>query len=167
MTTTLLQQALNALETEQDGSPGHHPILCREIRAHAILTDENAALRAELAKHQESKFHPDWSMLVATQESLREYQQIIVALREQLALAESVRAAQVAGLVEGAEMLRQDVERYRWLREKCPWTMAVDGDDESIGTVSLHIKVSKDLIVLEGQDSFDAAIDAALKGEAG
>lgn len=30
----LLQQALDALETEQDGGPGHHPILCRDIRAH-------------------------------------------------------------------------------------------------------------------------------------
>ena len=33
------------------------------------------------------------------------------ALREQLALAESVRAAQVAGLTEGAEKLREEVAR--------------------------------------------------------
>ncbi len=35
----------------------------------------------------------------------------VLALREQLALAETVRAAQVAGLVEGAEKLREEVAR--------------------------------------------------------
>jgi len=35
----------------------------------------------------------------------------VLALREQLALADSVRAAQVAGLVEGAEKLREEVAR--------------------------------------------------------
>jgi hypothetical protein len=33
------------------------------------------------------------------------------ALREQLTLAEAVRAAQVAGLTEGAEKLREEVKR--------------------------------------------------------
>ena len=78
--------------------------------AAAVSAAENARLRAELAKHQESEFHPDWSMLVATRESLAEHQQMIVALREQLTLAESVRAAQVAGLTEGAEKLRGRVK---------------------------------------------------------
>ena len=31
-----------------------------------------ATLRTELAKHQESEFHPDWSLLQATREALQE-----------------------------------------------------------------------------------------------
>lgn len=62
--------------------------------------DEITRLRAELAKHQESKFHPDWSMLEATRDSLAEHQEIIRDLRDQLHLAEVARAAQVAGLRE-------------------------------------------------------------------
>ena len=115
-----------------------------------MLMDDKAALRETQAKFGQVQ-HDLLSQ--------------IDALREQLALAESVRAAQVAGLTEGLEALRKNSERYLYLREECPWTMTVDGDDASIGTVSLHIKVSKDMIVAEGEDSFDAAIDAALKGE--
>ncbi len=36
------------------------------------LQAEIAALKAELAKHQQSSFHPDWSALKETRESLRE-----------------------------------------------------------------------------------------------
>ena len=36
-------------------------------------SDEIARLKAELAKHQESEFHPDWSMLKETRASLREH----------------------------------------------------------------------------------------------
>jgi len=36
------------------------------------LFDENASLKAELAKHQESEFHPDWSLLESTREALKE-----------------------------------------------------------------------------------------------
>jgi len=36
------------------------------------LLAEIAALKAELAKHQESQFHPDWPVLGATRERLRE-----------------------------------------------------------------------------------------------
>lgn len=36
------------------------------------LLAENAALKAELSRHQESQFHPDWSALKETRESLRE-----------------------------------------------------------------------------------------------
>ncbi len=68
-------------------------------------------------------------------------------LREQLTLAESVRAAQVAGLTEGAEKVQQDAARYRWLRD---W--AQSSDWEYIGW----------------QRETDKAVDAAraaLKGE--
>ena len=113
-------------------------------------------------------------------------QREIERLRAQLHLAEVVRAAQVEGLTQGAAGwreranqleaevagLRGDAARYLYLREKCPWTVCVDGDDGRTATVSLHIKVSKDLMVADGEDDFDAAIDAALaalaarKGEA-
>ena len=39
------------------------------------------ALEAELSKHQESEFHPDWSMLEATRASLRDHQGIIRELQ--------------------------------------------------------------------------------------
>ena len=45
-------------------------------------SSEGERLKAELAKHQESEFHPDWSMLKATRSSLREHQSIIRELRE-------------------------------------------------------------------------------------
>lgn len=67
------------------------------------------------------------------------------ALREQLTLAESVRAAQVAGLTEGLEKVRRDAARYRWLRD---W--AQSSDWEYIGW----------------QSDTDKAVDAAMKGEA-
>lgn len=48
-------------------------------RVAAAIAERNAArveveqLKRELAKHQEASFHPDWSMLKATRESLREH----------------------------------------------------------------------------------------------
>jgi hypothetical protein len=103
-----------------------------QLHAHAaaVSAAENARPRAELAKHQESEFHPDWSMLVATRESLAEHQQMIVALREQLALAESVRSAQVAGLVEGAEKLRERVKALEEaLQTALKWAPALTPDE--------------------------------------
>lgn len=38
---------------------------------------ERDALKAELAKHQSSEFHPDWSMLQACQDGLREHMGMI------------------------------------------------------------------------------------------
>ena len=59
--------------------------------------DANAALRAELAKHQESEFHPDWSMLSATREGLAEHQDMIQRLSEQVrVLREVVESAAAA-----------------------------------------------------------------------
>lgn len=43
--------------------------------------DEIERLRTELAKHQESEFHPDWSMLEASRKSLREAWQEISRLQ--------------------------------------------------------------------------------------
>ena len=51
-------------------------------------------LRLELAKHQESEFHPDWSMLEATRDSLKECQGISADLQAE---AVTLRAV-VAGL---------------------------------------------------------------------
>ena len=107
----------------------------------AAVRSENDALRAELAKHQESEFHPDWSMLAATRESLREHQQMIRELRAEVAQLRqyldtsqrraSVLGAEVAGLREqnasqsvhiiaqGGEIegLREDAARYLYLRD--------------------------------------------------
>jgi hypothetical protein len=75
------------------------------------------------------------------------------ALREQLTLAEAVRAAQVAGVTEGLENVQRDAARYVYLRD-----------------VAWH---SGSLIFYAeryGPEDWDAHIDAAraaLKGEAG
>lgn len=41
-------------------------------------------LEAELAKHQESEFHPDWSMLEATRGTLREYREMLKSANAEL-----------------------------------------------------------------------------------
>ena len=68
------------------------------------LFDENASLKAELAKHQGSEFHPDWSLLDATRDALKEmtekYWELLMAVetkhpdetRHQTALRYIVRA---------------------------------------------------------------------------
>jgi hypothetical protein len=83
----------------------------------------------------------------------------VLALREQLALAESVRAAQVAGLTEGAEALQRDAARYRWLRDcagRVDWAEH-NPTRSGIMQVVSHCRI--------GPQGMDAAIDAALKGE--
>jgi hypothetical protein len=72
------------------------------------------------------------------------------ALREQLTLAETVRAAQVAGLMDGLAKLEQDAARYWWLRD-----VASSSDWEYIGH---QLAANTDAEI-------DASI-AALKGEA-
>jgi hypothetical protein len=64
-----------------------------------MLMDDKAALQTELAQ----------AIRAITVGS--DMEQEVERLREQLALAKSVRAAQVAGLVEGAEKLREEVAR--------------------------------------------------------
>jgi hypothetical protein len=41
------------------------------------MADEIDALKSDLAKHQESEFHPDWSLLEASRESLREHMALL------------------------------------------------------------------------------------------
>ena len=67
------------------------------------LKAENDALRAELAKHQESSFNPDWSKLEATRESLREHMAMIKDLR-----------AEVERLREGLRYAKEDCEICEW-----------------------------------------------------
>lgn len=63
--------------------------------------------------------------------------------------------AEVAGL-------REDAERYRWLRDECPWTM-VSGNGKS--NLSIRVRAEFDLgDLVDMVDEFDAAIDAARKG---
>ena len=63
-----------------------------KVHAHAaaVSAADNAALRAELAKHQESEFHPDWSMLSATRDCLAEYQEIAGELQERVKQLEAL-----------------------------------------------------------------------------
>jgi chromosome segregation ATPase len=54
----------------------------------------------------------------------------VLALREQLALADSVRAAQVAGLTEGAEKLRERVKALEdALQTALKWAPALTPDE--------------------------------------
>lgn len=65
--------------------------------AHHIVCPIRAALatysKAELSKDQESRFHPDWSMLQATRESLREHMALAKALQKRV---EDLRTALIA-----------------------------------------------------------------------
>jgi hypothetical protein len=92
-------------------------------------------------------------------------EQEVGRLREQLALAESVRAAQVAGLVEGAEKLEQDAARYRYLRDiqrqEC---LRLKGPEAGVWC-DCENEYGELILLTEGD--LDSAIDAALKGEAG
>ena len=49
------------------------------------MAERIAQLEAELAEYQESSFHPDWPLLDATRESLREAQARIAEMEKQLA----------------------------------------------------------------------------------
>ncbi len=50
-------------------------------------------LRTELAKHQSSEFHPDWSLLKATQHSLREHMALVKAAQAEKSEAIGAAAA--------------------------------------------------------------------------
>ena len=56
-----------------------------EVTGVVTMAERIAGLEAELAKHQESSFHPDWSLMQSTRESLREARARIAELEEQLA----------------------------------------------------------------------------------
>ena len=67
----------------------HAPLMAKDQRI--------AELEAELSKHQESRFHPDWSLLMATRESLREAQARIGELQSQLAERDEAYRKVIAG----------------------------------------------------------------------
>jgi len=86
------------------------------------------------------------------------------ALREQLTLAESVRASQVAGLTEGMEALQRDALRYRYLRDiKRQECLLLEGPEAGVWC-DCENEFGELILLTEGD--LDAAIDAAMKGEA-
>jgi len=88
----------------------------------------------------------------------------VAALREQLTLAESVRASQVAGLVEGMEALQRDAARWRTLVANSSY---IDYPANDFGAlVSPPFRRWYHDSTWETA-TFADAIDAALKGEAG
>jgi hypothetical protein len=81
----------------------------------------------------------------------------VLALREQLALAETVRAAQVAGLTEGAQKLREHLTNLVTIRDQMDRSYSLTKaltKEEADGFVTLTIQMI---------DAWDAA-RAALKG---
>jgi chromosome segregation ATPase len=80
------------------------------------------------------------------------------ALREQLTLAESVRAAQVAGLTEGAENVQRDAARYRATLVNV--RLALD-----VANTTPNGPICDTIWYSDHETLFDY-IDAALKGEA-
>lgn len=73
---------------EWDKHLGTEPT-CKLLKAEqavsASLLAENERLKAELSKHQTSEFHPDWSLLNAAQDSIKEANAEIAKLRRRLA----------------------------------------------------------------------------------
>lgn len=64
--------------------------VCAATKRAEVAEAESARLKAELAKHQHSEFHPDWSLLKATQQSLREHMALLNTIRA-LAMEEAAR----------------------------------------------------------------------------
>ena len=92
-----LRDAVNALLHQIEigdfvDSNGHSAKMLKPVHDLMRLLSEpaadNASLRAELARHQESEFHPDWSMLAATREGLAEHQQMIRDFRDRVKVLE-------------------------------------------------------------------------------
>lgn len=65
-------------------------------RLMVTAAEEITALRAELAKHQESEFHPDWSKLEATRDALREVNALLAERDAEIAMLRGEFAAQHA-----------------------------------------------------------------------
>ena len=58
---------------------------CEKLDEHeATLQTKIEKLEAELAKHQGSTFHPDWSLLTATRDTVKEQQATIEKLEAEL-----------------------------------------------------------------------------------
>jgi hypothetical protein len=90
---------------------------------------------------------------------------VVMPLQEQLTLAESVRAAQVAGLTDGLAKLEQDAARYRYLRDiKRQECLVLKGPEAGVWC-DCENQYGELILLTEGD--LDAAIDAALNGEAG
>ena len=64
-----------------------------------IKDAEIQALKGQLSTHQKSEFHPDWSMLEACQDSLREHMGII-----------NLRDAEIEQLNAKVAMLREAID---------------------------------------------------------
>jgi hypothetical protein len=112
-----------------------------------MLMDDRAALRETQAKFGQVQ-HDLLSQ--------------IDALREQLALAEAVRASQVAGLTDGLAKLEQDAARYRLIRDE----LTIERGVSSKGKRKLMAWWTGVEVASGSDEHIDAAIDAALKGEA-
>ena len=67
----------------------------------------------------------------------------------------------IKGLTAQIEALQADAERYRWLRDRAPWTLV-----SSNGMLRLAVRLDVDYkpTVDEAGNDMDAAIDAARKG---
>ena len=85
---------------------------------------ERDRLRAELAKHQESEFHPDWSMLEATRASLREHMEIIRGLRAELAAWENRAGVYMDERDRLLELLRE--ARFMWVDDHSDLANRID-----------------------------------------
>ncbi len=113
--------------------------------------DEITSLKTELDRQrvQIKMLMDDKAALTAERDTLRQYldaaQRRCEELREQLTLAESVRAAQVAGLTQGLEKAQEVLREYIDAADAC-----VSGDDD----VSAMLRFGE----------ADKAARAALKG---
>jgi predicted nucleic acid-binding Zn-ribbon protein len=119
------------------------------------VVEDVAALRAALAQAMKER-----SRAIAVGDDM---EQEVDRLREKLALAESVRAAQVAGLTEGMAKLEQDAARWRTLVKNSSYIDYLANDFGAL--VSPPFRRWYHDSTWETA-TFADAIDASLKGEA-
>jgi len=80
------ERVIVAMGDEGNEDGGVVDRVCRLIgRQRARITELEAELLETSLKYQESRFHPDWSVLEATRESLREAQKRVKELEAKLA----------------------------------------------------------------------------------
>ena len=101
----------NTPKNEREHAAARQMTLLWEQLAEQV--SELARLREGLSKDQESEFHPDWSMLEATREALREHMAIGAALRQERDATSDRFQSLISEYSKYIESSHAEIERLR------------------------------------------------------